>query len=118
MFTDQPHVFQLLFSNKSVSRAIKNLAAFVRDVTNSPANEQIERKKDPHYMTDDLLTIRNINPRGKMTDIKQKMLNNFSEQEWNDWENRLSRVSIKERLDDVNHAYEKIMKEQAEIPSN
>ncbi|CEP13059.1 hypothetical protein [Parasitella parasitica] len=112
-YADQPHVFQLLFSNKSVSRAIKNLAAFVKDVTNSPAAIDTVRDKDNRtsYVTDDILTIHNISPLGKTTDVKEKFLQDFTRKEWKDWETRLARRSIKQRMDDVSAAYEKLLKE-------
>lgn len=109
MYTDQPHVFQLLFSTKQVSRAIKNLAAFVRDVTDSPAN--LEKKEPLSYLSDDLLTIRQVNPRGKMTDIKQEFVGDFTKEEWDEWKRRLARTSIRDRLEDVSHAYDNIYKE-------
>lgn len=111
MYTDQPHVFQLLFSNKSVSRAIKNLAAFVKDATHSPA--AIDNLKDKEnkssYVTDNILTIRNVNPHGKMVDIKDQVLGDFSKEEWKDWESRLKQPSIKQRMDDVTAAYKKLL---------
>lgn len=114
MYTDQPHVFQLLFSNKSVSRAIKNLAAFVRDVTNSPAavDNLKDKENKTSYVTEEILTIRNINPHGKMADIKNQVLGDFTEEEWKDWETRLTRPSIKQRMDDVTTAYEKFLLEE------
>lgn len=114
MYNDQPHVFQLLFSNKSVSRAIKNLAAFVRDVTDSPAatDNLKDKENKTSYVTDEILTIRNINPHGKMADIKDQALGGFTEEEWKDWETRLTRPSIKQRMDDVTTAYEKFLMEE------
>ncbi|KAL7322060.1 hypothetical protein PS15p_212148 [Mucor circinelloides] len=111
MYTDQPHVFQLLFSNKSVSRAIKNLAAFVRDVTHSPAamGNSKDKESKPSYITDNILTIHNVNPHGKMTDIKDQVLDDFSEEEWKDWESRLKQPSIKQRMNDVTTAYQKLL---------
>ena len=108
MYTDQPHVFQLLFSNKTTSRAIKNLAAFVRDVTHSPAALENQSKKKS-YVNDDPLTIYNISAQGKTTDITKETLDNFTVEEWKDWEERLSRSSIKERMDNVTIAYKKII---------
>jgi hypothetical protein len=114
MYTDQPHVFQLLFSTKQVSRAIKNLGAFVRDVTYSPANEN-KKKEEPSYLSDDLLTIRQVDPRGKMTDIKQEFVDDFTEEEWDEWKRRLDRSSLKDRLDDVIHAYDHILNEHNQM---
>ncbi|KAI8644939.1 Alpha/Beta hydrolase protein [Parasitella parasitica] len=113
-YTDQPHVFQLLFSNKSVSRAIKNLAAFVRDVTDSPAaiDNLNDKEGKTSYVTDRALTVRNINPLGKTTDITKQFLKDFTRKEWKDWETRLARPSIKQRMDDVSAAYEKCLKEE------
>ncbi|KAI7906502.1 Alpha/Beta hydrolase protein [Cokeromyces recurvatus] len=112
IYTDQPHVFQLLFSNKSVSRSIKNLAAFVHDVTNSPTPFNNKDKNKPNYVTNELLTVRNISPNGKITNIKNEMLSKFTKEEWNEWERRLDRPSIKQRMDDVLVAYERILKEE------
>jgi hypothetical protein len=109
-------VFQLLFSNKSTSRAIKNLAAFFSDVTHSPVtprNEK-ERKNKQEYITENILSIRNISPQGKTTDIKQYLLDDFTSEKWKEWENRLARPSIKARMDDVNAAYENIIEEEFE----
>lgn len=111
LYTDQPHVFQLLFSTKQVSRAMKNLAAFVRDVTCSPVHED-EKKGEPlNYLSDDLLTIRQVNPRGKMTDIKQEFLHEFTIDEWTEWKKRLARTSLRERLNDVTSAFDKALDE-------
>jgi hypothetical protein len=113
MYTDQPHVFQFLFSNKSTSRAIKNLAAFVRDVTYSPAaiDNHKDKVNNKTYVTDDIITIRNISPQGKMTDTTKEILDNFKKEEWVDWVKRLERSSMKLRMDDVTVAYTKLIKE-------
>jgi hypothetical protein len=112
MFTDQPHVFSLLFSNKATSRAIKNMAAFVRDVTDSPAVNHFKDKGNKiSYISKDILTIRNISPQGTMVDIKEETLQKFSKDEWNEWESRLSRPSLKDRMDEVSNAFEKFLKE-------
>jgi hypothetical protein len=114
MYTDQPHVFQLLFSNKSTSRAIKNMAAFVRDVTHSPAAEEQHKndKTKKSYVTDDPITIYNVSPQGKMKDITKEKIDNFSVDKWKDWESRLSHSSIKKRMDDVTIAYTKCLEEE------
>jgi hypothetical protein len=113
MFTDQPHVFSLLFSNKATSRAIKNMAAFVCDVTFSPAviDNLRDKKNKTSYVSEDILTIRNVSPQGTVTDIKEEMLQNFSQEEWKEWKSRLARPSLKDRMDEVSDAFEKYSKE-------
>ncbi|KAI8995033.1 Alpha/Beta hydrolase protein [Pilobolus umbonatus] len=104
LYEDQPHVFQLLFSNKLTSRAIKNLGAFVREVTCSPA---IAKEKSLGYVTEDTLTIRKVDSQGKISDAKKEVLEKISSKTWANWEERLSRPSIKERMDEVNAAFVK-----------
>lgn len=116
MYKDQPHVFQLLFSNKSTSRAMKNLAAFVRDVTNSPAASENADNRES-YVTDRIVTVKEVSPQGKVKDITEEVVDNFTEAEWQDWESRLSRSSIKERMDDVTVAYSKFMEDTKENTS-
>ncbi|KAI8984464.1 Alpha/Beta hydrolase protein [Mycotypha africana] len=129
MYTDQPHVFQLFFSHKCTSRAVKNLAAFVRDVTNSPAshNNSKQRKNEhqqqhqlttkdhgckANYLSDEKLNIWKIDPQGNMADVKEQMLKNFSREEWKEWKRRLDRPSIKERIDEVVDAFNKFAKNE------
>lgn len=99
---------------------MKSLAAFVRDVTNSPASINNQKKKEEDkmndkqiqsYVTDDIITIRNISPQGKITDTTKEMLDQFSREEWNDWVKRLERSSMKERMDDVTGAYKRLIKD-------
>ncbi|KAI9480961.1 MAG: Alpha/Beta hydrolase protein [Benjaminiella poitrasii] len=111
MYTDQPHVFQLFFSNKSVSRAVKNLSAFVHEVTNSPAPFKDKNNSRTKYVSNEILTVKNISPSGKTTDIKEDMLQKFTKEEWEEWEKRLVRPSIKHRMDEVTSAYDHILKE-------
>lgn len=89
------------------------MATFVRDVTNSPAviNNLKDKESKLSYISDDLLTIRNVSPEGVITDIKEEMLRQFSKEEWEEWENRLSRSSLKERMDEVSVAFEKFLKD-------
>jgi hypothetical protein len=47
-----------------------------------------------------------------MADIKNQVLGDFTEEEWKDWETRLTRPSIKQRMDDVTTAYEKFLLEE------
>lgn len=115
IYEDQPHVFQLLFSNKTTSRSLKNLAAFARDVTNSPA-ESDAKQDGARYVTDDIVTIRNISYQGKITDITRETLDTFTKEEWDDWNDRLKRTSIKERMDDVSQAFAKVLKKANEKP--
>lgn len=105
VFEDQPHVFQLLFSNKTTSRAFKNLAAFVRDMTNSPAVYHNTKKQEKtNYLSDNPICIRHVNPQGEMIDTTKDTLDTFTKSQWVEWNARLNRSSIKERMDDVNRA--------------
>ncbi|KAI8080791.1 Alpha/Beta hydrolase protein [Gilbertella persicaria] len=111
MFTDQPHVFQLLFSNKSTTQALKNLGAFVRDVTNSPVPFEYKRGNNPtSYLIDDSLTVKRISPAGHVSDTKTELLKQLTKETWQDWENRLARPSLKQRMDEVALAYEECTK--------
>lgn len=117
IYEDQPHVFQLLFSNKATSRSLKNLAAFARDVTNSPA-EDYNKQDRVSYVTDNIMTIRNISYDGKTTDGTAEIMDGFTKEKWDHWKSRLERPSIKERMDDVSEAFAKIVIEQNESVSN
>ncbi|KAI8372357.1 Alpha/Beta hydrolase protein [Choanephora cucurbitarum] len=108
MYKDQPHVFQLLFSNKGTTQAMKNLGAFVRDVTGSPAPFDYKREKhSPGYVTDEKLTVKSISTDGQTTDIKQELLDQLTPEVWKDWVDRLARPSLKQRMDEVSVAYDK-----------
>ncbi|KAI8380050.1 Alpha/Beta hydrolase protein [Blakeslea trispora] len=108
MYKDQPHVFQLLFSNKGTIQAIKNLGAFVRDVTGSPVPFDYKRDKNsPSYVTDENLTVKSISTDGQTSDIKQELLSQLTTDVWKDWVDRLARPSLKQRMDEVALAYDK-----------
>ncbi|GAA5802782.1 Alpha/Beta hydrolase protein [Helicostylum pulchrum] len=107
VYEDQPHVFQLLFSNKATSRAFKNLATFVRDTTSSPATYTSKKQEEQTtYLTDDPICIRHVTAQGKMTDTTRDTLRIFTKSEWAEWEARLSRPSLKERMEDVSRAFD------------
>lgn len=94
---------------------MKNLAAFVRDVTHSPAAASDNNHES--YVTDKIVTVKEVSPQGKMKDITEQVVDNFPEERWQDWESRLSRSSIKERMDDVTAAYAKFMEDTKESPT-
>lgn len=111
VYEDQPHVFQLLFSNKTTSRAFKNLATFVRDITDSPATYPSKKKEEQTtYLTDNPICIRHITAQGKMIDTTKDTLSTFTKSEWAEWEARLSRHSLKERMEDVSRAVDNSVK--------
>lgn len=110
IYEDQPHVFQILFAHKPTSFSIKSLAAFARDVTNSPADN--DAKSDgPRYTMNDTVTIKNVSHKGKAKDVTKEVLGSFTKEEWISWIERLNRASLKERLDDILQGFTKALKD-------
>lgn len=103
---DQPHVFQVMFMwTKPTKRAVRNLAAFLAEVTGSPANV----RKDGEYLSDQLLSVKEVSPRGEAVDAKTRLLEEVNEDTWNKWNARLARPSIKERIDEVRAYYHQLI---------
>ncbi|KAG1228570.1 hypothetical protein G6F68_007373 [Rhizopus microsporus] len=106
IFVDQPHVFQVMFMwTKPTKRAVRNLAAFLAEVTGSPANV----RKDGEYLSDQLLSVKEVSPRGEAVDAKTRLLEEVNEDTWNKWNARLARPSIKERIDEVRAYYHQLI---------
>lgn len=100
-----------MFSNKATSRAFKNLAAFVRDITDSSAVYHNNKKQEQvTYLTDEPICIKHITPQGKVTETTKETLESFTKDEWKMWNDRLVRHSIKDRVDEVSKAFEDILK--------
>ncbi|KAG1051151.1 hypothetical protein G6F43_006630 [Rhizopus delemar] len=103
VFVDQPHVFQIMFIHtKPTKRAIRNLASFVSEVTGSSKNEA-------YYLSDQLLSVKEINPLGKTVEATKELLKYVDRKRWEEWKKRLARPSIKERMDEVTEYYKKLI---------
>ncbi|CAO3678550.1 unnamed protein product [Rhizopus stolonifer] len=106
VYVDQPHVFQIMFiSTKPTKRATKNLASFVCEVTGS------HLESPGYYLSDKLLSVKEICPRGKTIDATKDMLKFVDSNTWNEWKERLNRPSIKERMDEVTEFYNQLNKQ-------
>lgn len=115
IYEDQPHVFQILFTNKPTSCSLKNMSDFARDVTDSPADND-EKINGPRYMVNGVMTIKNVSHKGKTSDITKEALETFTKEKWDNWIQRLNRTSIKERMDDISQGFAKVLKETNEKP--
>ena len=102
MYVDQPHVFQIILPTRPSTCAIKRLANFVRDATTTANDNEKEKtnKKDQS-----LLKVKTVSPRGKVTETKQELLKQFKDgSKWANWQNRLARKTLRERLEEVEAA--------------
>ncbi|KAI7891866.1 Alpha/Beta hydrolase protein [Mucor mucedo] len=115
IYEDQPHVFQILFAHKPTSRSIKSLAAFARDVTNSPEDKD-EKLDVPRYVMNDTVTIKNVSHKGKITDVTKDVLESFTKEEWSNWIECLNRTSLKDRMNDISRWFANTLKETDEKP--
>ncbi|KAF7722299.1 hypothetical protein EC973_003450, partial [Apophysomyces ossiformis] len=93
VYEDQPHVFQALLPTPAANQAINNLGRFVHDA--------IEGSSDLRSFT-----ARTIAADGKTEDITDKIIEQVREQ-WEVWEARLGRTSLKERLEEATETYMK-----------
>ncbi|KAI9270680.1 Alpha/Beta hydrolase protein [Phascolomyces articulosus] len=102
MYVDQPHVFQIILPTRASTTAIKRLANFVRDATpESPlvTKEGDDDNNNKKETTQQGIQIHTVSPRGDVTDTKQKLLSSFQDgTKWDDWQERLARNSLSERL--------------------
>lgn len=115
IYEDQPHVFQILFAHKPTSRSIKSLAAFARNVTNSPEDKD-EKLDVPRYVMNDTVTIKNVSHKGKITDVTKDVLESFTKEEWSNWIECLNRTSLKDRMNDISRWFANALKETDEKP--
>ncbi|KAI9317036.1 Alpha/Beta hydrolase protein [Dichotomocladium elegans] len=98
MYVGQPHVFHFIFPNRSqVSSAVQRLVEFCCRVTDQ------KKPKNDNASAADRLTVTTVPPHGgKPMDTKEELLGEFANSEkWLEWQKLLSRISLKERLDQI-----------------
>jgi hypothetical protein len=91
----------MFIHTKPTKRAIRNLASFVSEVTGS--------SNETYYLSDQLLSVKEINPLGKTVEATKELLKYVDRKRWEEWKKRLARPSIKERMDEVTEYYKKLI---------
>ncbi|KAL0090363.1 Alpha/Beta hydrolase protein [Phycomyces blakesleeanus] len=93
IYEDQPHVFQILIPTKASKCANSRLAKFVIEATQPDQKEQESK--------DESLVAIQITPEGEHKDVTQDLLERMTLGKWDEWEARLARPSLLERLKEM-----------------
>ncbi|KAG0177668.1 hypothetical protein DFQ28_009475 [Apophysomyces sp. BC1034] len=95
LYEEQPHVFQMLLPTRMAAQAFDRLGQFVLDAT--------QTSHDPSTFS-----IRTITADGTVKDTTDEMVEHTSKQ-WDTWEARLKRTSLKERLAESTATYKQYL---------
>ncbi|KAI9032715.1 Alpha/Beta hydrolase protein [Phycomyces nitens] len=93
IYQDQPHVFQILLPTKATKRANGRLAKFLAEETQ--VDQADKKSKDESFVA------LCISPEGEHKDVTQEIIERMTLGEWNEWEARLARPSLTERLKEI-----------------
>ncbi|CAM0137437.1 unnamed protein product [Umbelopsis sp. WA50703] len=93
MYVDQPHVFQMILSTVQRTVALRQIGKFVRSIVAKDLEMQPDKPGQ--------LEICTIQPNGEIID---GMADAPDEETWRNWEQRLQRTSLRERLEEVQRA--------------
>lgn len=108
MFVDQPHVFQIILPTRSSVAAIERLCHFAKSIT--PDNKDNVKHEDGDDGYHDNLSVSTISPRGHESNTTEELLASFADgTKWNEWKRRLARPSLRDRLEEVQHAVSQLL---------